>query len=292
MYKLIVLDLDGTLLNSKGELSKENEEAIKKAKNKGIKIAICSGRILPAIRNICLERGIGDYLISGNGSQIYEVEKNEIIYENCMDKDMALKLIKFCEENSIYYSISAENSIIASSLSYNVLAYNNENYRKINENKTKINLTQNIYEYVNSYDGNKFIKFTICDNNKNILNKIIEKLKKIKGIDVIEFPHMAIKNIQNGNENIGITYYYVEIINAKANKWEATKILANKLGINDSEIVSFGDNINDKELIQNSGLGFAMENASEYVKNIADKITTKNDENGVAKGIEEILRNM
>lgn len=290
MYKLIVVDLDGTLLNSRGELSAENENALKKAKNKGIKIAICSGRILPSIKNICLERGIGDYLISGNGSQIYDVQKNEIIYENCMDINMALKLVKFCEENSIYYSISAENSIIASSLSYNILAYNNENYGKLDENKTKINLTQNIYEYIKEYSGNKFIKFTICDSNKIILDKVIKKLKEIKGIEVIEFPHMSTKNIKNGNENMDITYYYAEIIKANANKWETTKYLADMLNIDYKKIVSFGDNINDKELIQNSGLGIAMKNGSDYVKDIADKVTLKNDENGVAEAIDEILR--
>ena len=101
---------------------------------------------------------------------------------------------------------------------------------------------------------------------------------------------MSTKTIQNGNENFGIQYYYVEIINKNANKWEATRHLANELQIDSKEMVSFGDNINDIEIIKNSGLGIAMENASDLVKSVANEITLKNDENGVAEGIYRILR--
>ena len=203
---------------------------------------------------------------------------------------MVLEIIKFCETNSVYYSIFAENSIITSSLSYNILAYNNENFRKSEEDKTKINITPNIYEYIKNYEGDKFIKITICDSSKTILDKVAKKLEKINGIDVIKFAHMSTKTIQNGNENFGIQYYYVEIINKNANKWEATRHLANELQIDSKEMVSFGDNINDIEIIKNSGLGIAMENASDLVKSVANEITLKNDENGVAEGIYRILR--
>ena len=101
MYKLIAIDLDGTLLNSSGEISSENIEAIRLAKEKGIEIVITSGRVSDSVLNIAKEIGADKYFISGNGSMLYDIQKNRIVYENFIDKNKILSLIKMCDENSI-----------------------------------------------------------------------------------------------------------------------------------------------------------------------------------------------
>ena len=127
MYKLVAIDLDGTLLNSYGEVSNENKQAIKMAINKGVEIVLSSGRIGNSVESIANELGANNYYISGNGSMLYNMKEEKIEYENFISKEKMLKLIKICDENSIYYSIYTENMVITKSLKYNVVFYNYEN---------------------------------------------------------------------------------------------------------------------------------------------------------------------
>lgn len=287
MYKLIAIDLDGTLLNSYGEVSIENKNAIKKACEQGIYVVLCSGRICNSVENIANEVGANQYLIGGNGTIVYDIANGKTLYNKYMTKDLVLKLIKICEENSIYYSIFAENSIVASSLKYNVLFYNNENSKKTSEKKTKINIVQNIYEYIKESSFNEFSKITICDSNKVIFNGIIKKIRENKKIEVLDVAHLSNKKIKNGTEVEEIAYYYTEITNKNVNKWTAINSLIDYLGIKKEEVMAIGDNANDIEMIKNAGLGVAMGNSAPNVKKCSDIIVETNDENGVAHAIEE-----
>ena len=254
MYKLIAIDLDGTLLNSKGEVSTENRNAINLAKQKGIEVVLCSGRITSSVQTLSKDIGADNYLISGNGAELYDIKNKKILYENYMSRETVLKLIKFCEENSIYYSIFSENAIIAKTLNYNVLVYNSENTTKPVDKKTNINITQDIYEYIENGRSDKFSKITICDNNKTIFNGIINKLRTIKNIEVLDVAHMANKTVNTEKGEINVQYYYTEVTSKNVNKWNALIKLAENLNINAEEIACIGDNVNDKEMIQNSGL--------------------------------------
>lgn len=289
MYKLITIDLDGTLLDSYGEVTERNKETIKEAVKQGVEVVLCSGRISNSIRNIAEEIGANHYLIGGNGAIIYDMQKEEQLYNKYMNKELALKIIQICEENSIYYSIYAENSIIASSLKYNVLFYNSENSKKSSEKKTKINLVSNIYEYIQSSPLQEFSKITICDDNKVIFDGIMNKLRKIKGIDVLDVSHMSRKKIKNGTEDIDVSYHYTEITNKNVNKWTAIQFLIQKLGIEPTEVMAIGDNTNDKEMIINAGLGVVMGNSAPHIKEIGDIVVSTNNESGVAEAIERFV---
>ena len=158
MYKLVAIDLDGTLLNSYGEVSNENKQALKRAINKGVEIVLSSGRIGNSVESIANELGANNYYISGNGSMLYNMKEEKIEYENFISKEKMLKLIKICDENSIYYSIYTENMVITKSLKYNVVFYNYENSKKAFDKRTNINIVQNVYEYVENLEDNKFLK--------------------------------------------------------------------------------------------------------------------------------------
>lgn len=290
MYKLLALDLDGTLLNSEGEVSTENKNAIKKAIGKGVYVVLCSGRISNSVENIAKEVETNSYIVGGNGAIVYDIKKQETIYNRYMTKDLALKIINICEQNSIYYSIFAENSIIAPSLKYNVLFYNSENSKKTSEKKTKINIVQNIYDYINESSLKEFSKITICDSNKVIFGGIIKRLREIKKIDVLDVTHLSSKKIQNGTSVEDINYYYTEITNNNVNKWKAIQFLIDKLNIDKKEVIAIGDNSNDIEMISNAGMGIAMGNSDPEIKKYADYITKTNDENGVAQAIYKFVK--
>lgn len=287
MYKLIAIDLDGTMLNQYGIVTEKTKEAIKKIQKTGIEVIIASGRPIDSIKTIAKEIQSEKYFISGNGAILYDIKKQEIIYENTLKKSKVLDIIKICEENSIFYTIYTEKEIISKSLNFNVLYYNKENLNKDEENKTHINLVENIYDYVKNREE-KIIKFTICDNNQAIFNSIMRKLKEIEEIEVLDVSHMSRKTIKQGTEEFEIEYYYTEISAQNVDKWSALEILSEKTGIKKEEIITIGDNINDKKMIENAGFGIAMQNGSPEVKKNARYIAPDNKEDGVAKVLELI----
>ena len=285
MYKLIAIDLDGTLLNSYGLISEKNRETIKKAQENGIKIVLASGRTTNSVKSLAEELGGNEYIICGNGSLIYDLKKDEIIYDKFIDKNKALQIIQICEQNSIYYNVYTEDMVIAKTLDNNVLFYHQENSNKPDSKKTKINLVDNIYEYVKNLEGKNILKFTISDKSSIIFNSIIKKLRNIRNIDVLDVAHMSRKMIKSGTEEVSLEYYYTEITSENVDKWNAIEWLAEKLEIEKEEIMAIGDNINDKLMIENAGIGIAMGNSDPLIKEIADKTVANNNENGVAEAL-------
>ncbi len=288
MYKLVAIDLDGTLLNPYGEVSEETKETIKMVKNKGVEVVIASGRPIDSIKTIAKEIESDKYFISGNGAILYDVKNNEILYENTLKKSKVLDIIKICEENSIYYNIYTEKEIIAKGLNFNVLYYYKENLNKDEDNKTHINIIENIYDYISQREE-KILKITICDDNQTIFNSIMRKLKEINDIEILEVSHMSRKIIRQGTEEVPIEYFYTEISAKNVDKWDAIEQLAQKLNIKNEEIIAIGDNINDKKMIQNAGMGIAMEGSTNEVTQIANYVTTNNSENGVAKALKKLI---
>ena len=288
MYKLVAIDLDGTMLNQYGVVTEKTKEVIKRVQEKGVEVIIASGRPIDSIKTIAKEIKSNNYFISGNGAILYDIKNAEIIYENILKKSKILDIIKICEENSIYYSIYTEKEILAKSLNYNVLYYHKENLNKDEDNKTHINIVEDIYDYILNREE-KVIKITICDNDRAIFNSIIRKLKEIEEIEVLDVSHMSRKTIKQGTEEVPIEYFYTEISAKDVDKWEAIEILAEKMEIQKNEIIAIGDNINDKKMIQNAGLGVVMQNSTTILTEIANYIAKSNGEDGVALALEDIV---
>ncbi len=291
MYKLVAIDLDGTLLNSYGNVSQKNKETIKKAIEKGTEVVIASGRPLSSARSFANEIGANHYMICGNGSTLYDIQKEQILYNKFIEKNKVLQIIKICEQNSIFYSLYTENIILSKSLNYNIQFFNSENKKAPDDKKTNIKIIDDIYKYVKENPDIEILKITICDENKIIFGGIIKKLREIKNIDVLDIQHMARKYITLGTEEIKIEYHYTEITSQNVNKWSALEELARILQIKPEEIIAIGDNINDKEMVQNAGMGIIMDNGAPYIKEMADQIVANNNEDGVAEAIEKFILN-
>ena len=288
MYKLIAIDLDGTMLNGYGVVTENTKKQIKRTIEKGIDVIIASGRPIDSIKTIANEIGSTKYFIAGNGALIYDIQKNDILYENYLNKEKVLEIIKMCEENSISYNVYTDKTIISTALKYNVLYYYKENLKKAEDKQTHINIVENMYEYINKMKEEKFLKITICDESKSVFQSIIKKLNQIENIEVLDVSHMSRKLIQQGTEEIPIEYYYTEISAKNVDKWYALEILMSKLNIKKEEIVAIGDNINDKKMIEEAGLGVAMGQSNPTIKEIANYITDSNEQDGVATILEKI----
>ena len=292
MYKLIAVDLDGTLLNSYGEVTEYSKKIIKKLIENGIEFIIASGRPIDSIKTIAKEIGSNEYFIAGNGAIIYDIKKNKIIYEKYLSKSKVLEIIKLCEKNSISYNVYTDKTILATGLKYNVLYYYKENLKKEEEKKTNIHIVDNMYEYVKNLKEDKFLKITICDNNKNVFNAILKRIKNIDGIDILDVSHMSRKIINQGTEEVPIEYYYTEISLSNVDKWTAMEYLIERLGIKKEEVIAIGDNINDKKMIENAGLGIVMKGSTPEVTKVADDIAIGNNDDGATKILQKYYKNI
>lgn len=289
MYKLVTVDLDGTLLNSYGEVTENTKEKIKKTQEKGVEIMIASGRPIDSIKIIAEEINSKKYFIAGNGAIIYDIQKEKIIYEKYIPRQKIIEIAKICEENNISYNIYTEKNIITQDLKYNVLYYYKENLKKDANKITSIIKVDSILEYVKNEPNIKCLKITVCDENQTIFKSIVRRLRAIENIDVMDVSHMSRKVFKQGTEDIEIGYFYTEISSTQVNKWQAIKYLLPILQIKPEEVIGIGDNINDKEMIENAGLGVCMGQSTPVIKEISDEITDSNTEEGVANVLEKIF---
>ena len=289
MYKLIAVDLDGTMLNSYGEVTENTRRVIKQTIQKGTEVIIASGRSIDSIKTIAKDIGSKKYMIAGNGAVVYDIENDKIIYEKYIPQKRAIDIIKMCEENSIYYNVYTNKSIIANSLRYNVLYYYKENIKKEDSKKTHITLVEDILKYVKEMQDEKIMKIFICDSTKSVFNSIIKKFDDVEDLEVLDVSHMSRKIIKHGTTEVPIEYYYTEISMRNVDKWYAIEYLIDKLNIDKNEVMTIGDNMNDKKMIEEAGLGIVMKGSTPVVTEIADFVTDDNNNEGVAKAIEKFV---
>jgi hypothetical protein len=278
------------MLNSYGEVTENTKKVINEKKEKGTEIVIASGRTIDSIRHISEEIGNQRYMVAGNGAVIYDIENEKVIYENCIPKIKALNIIKICEENSITYSVYTDKTIVANALKYNVLYYNRENLRKEENKKTSIKIVENIYDYVKEMQDEQVMKIFICDEDKSVFNAILKKLDEINDVEVLDVAHMSRKIIKNGTEEVPIEYYYTEVSEKNVDKWNALEFLIQQLNISKTEVMTIGDNVNDRKMIEEAGLGVAMMGSTPKITEVADYITEYDNNNeGVARTLEKFI---
>lgn len=288
MYKLVAIDLDGTMLNKYGIITQNTKDVIKKVQEKGIEVVIASGRTINSVKNFSKEINSQNYFISGNGAITYDIKKDEILFENILTKNKVLQVIKICDENSIYYSVYTENGIITKNLNYNTLYYYKENLNKEEKEKTHINIVQDIYSYIENRDE-KILKIMICDSNQTVFKAIVKKLGEIKDIEILDVSHMSRKLIKQGTEEIALEYFYTEITSKDVDKWNAIERLIGLLGIKNEEVITIGDNANDIKMIKNAGIGIAMGESAPYIKEQANIVAESNDNDGVAEILKKVF---
>jgi Cof subfamily protein (haloacid dehalogenase superfamily) len=269
-YKLIVTDMDGTLLSDHKEIPKENKEALKKAKKIGIKVAIATGRIYTSARYYSNLLELDTPIIACNGAIIREEKTNNTLYENTIHQDDCKKVANICEKFGMYYHFYNDRGFYCKELKYSSLKYSKWNETQTEENRLNIQIMDDPIEYIENTDN--ILKFVVIDDDLDKLNKVKNELKKIDNIEVSKSWHNNI-----------------EVMNKGVSKGEAVKKLAEYFGVKQEEIITFGDNFNDLSMIEYAGMGVAMGNSEDKVKKQANFITDSNDRGGVAKALNELL---
>lgn len=284
MYKLIAIDIDGTLLNSKSELTEKTKQVLRLASKKGIYIVLTSGRLTNTVKKFCEEIGADKYLIAENGATIINLQTDKLEYSKYLSKDVVNKVLDVCEGNNIYYMVYTNKELIVKNIKHMTMFFYKQNYNP----KARINTIVAGRDYIDAVTD-EFTKLMICDEDRAIYNNIINKLNEIPEIDVSPVPHISTKNLEIDGKKTTIEYSYADISAKGTNKWYAIKELIKKLGIKDDEVIAIGDNINDIKMIENAGLGVAMENGSPHVRALADVVAPSNNEDGVAYIVEKYV---
>lgn len=290
MYKLVAIDLDGTMLNNYGEVLEETKNTLREAIKKDKEVIIASGRSIDSIMTIANEIGIQNYIIAGNGAVIYDIKEKKNIYEKYISKTKIMEIMKICDENNIFYNIYTNKTIVTTKLKCNVLYYYKENLKKEESKRTSLTIVENITDYIMQMpEDESILKIMICDEDQMVFNSIMKKLKTIENVEVLEVSHMSRKIIKQGSEDISIEYYYTEVSMENVDKWYAIEYLIDKLNINKEDVITIGDNINDEKMILNAGMGVAMEQSTPKIKDIAKYVTKNNNEDGVGKAVREFM---
>lgn len=288
MYKFIAIDIDGTLLNSKGLLTKKTKETIRRVINNGVKVVLTSGRVTNSVKQIAEQLDVDRYMICDNGASIYDIKEEKIISAKYIDKQTIIQILDACIENNIYYMIFTTKEIIVKDLKHMALAFYKQRHN-CNDEASGVNQIKYAgREYIEKIND-PFIRVVICDQDRPVYNSIVNKLKAYSGIELMAAPHVSNKIIKEGDQEILLSYSYAELLPEGTNKWVAIKNLIETLNIKVHEVMAIGDNFNDIEMIRNAGLGVAMNNGSPVAKEVARVVAPSNDQDGVAIVLEQYV---
>ncbi|TSB44899.1 sugar-phosphatase [Alkalicoccobacillus porphyridii] len=267
MYKLVAIDIDGTLLNDQHEVTEEVKEALHAAKKEGVKIVLCTGRPIGGVQRYLQELNLveeGDYVIAYNGALVQNAHTKEVVSELTLEYKDLKRMYELSLELDcpMHYFDSA-----------NLYTPNRQisTYTVLEAHLTTVPLH---YLPVEEAPQHITIPKMMFIHEPEKLDQVIKRIP-----EDIKQSYMLVKSAP----------FFLEILNPSVSKGNAVKLLAEELGIKQEEIMALGDNGNDVSMIKFAGCGVAMGNAIPEVKEVADHITSSNNQNGVAQAIRELI---
>ncbi|ELJ8515558.1 HAD family phosphatase [Vibrio cholerae] len=263
MYKLIALDMDGTLLNSQKQISPRTKQAIAQARQQGIQVILASGRPLDGMRSKLEELHLtteNDYVLYYNGSMVANVGTGEIIHQQIIDGKAAKRVATLAQEFGL--------NTHAFSQIHGLITPKTSQYTEVEASINGLNITE--MDFTQLADDHPIIKAMIVGEPEKLTQAIAQLPAQWREEFTV---------VQSAP-------FFLEFLNTGSNKGIGVQAIAEHLGIQASEVICMGDAENDHHMLQYAGLGIAMANAMEETKHIADHITLSNDHDGVAVAIE------
>lgn len=259
--KLVAIDIDGTLLDSNRKISPKVKETLQKANENGMYIVLCTGRPLPGVKEQLAELdlyGENDYVITYNGSLVQATKSNEIISQYGLSHDDFLEIEAMSRKVGVHLHTIDDQAIYTA----------NRDIGKYTVHEAYLVDMPLKYRTVEEMTPDMSIIKMMMIDEPAILDNAINQLP-----EAFVDKYTTVKS----------TEFYYEILNKEASKGNALAKLAEHLGITQAETMAIGDNENDLSMIEYAGIGVAMGNATESVKQAADIQTASNDEDGVAE---------
>ena len=270
--RLIASDLDGTLLNSKKQLSDANAKALFDAAQRGIEIVPATGRFYGGMPACIRELPYVHYVITINGASVYDIKKGVSILTAEFSWEKAVGIMKILDGYPVIYDCFMDNWGW---------------------------MTKSMQDKADSFaTGNSLDMIYALRKPVPDLKEYLEKTKhSVQKIQMFfqskELRLAAMDEITRVFEDMSVTSSIpnnIELNSKEATKGNALRTLAEYLHMDLSETVAFGDDLNDISMLQNAGIGIAMANAPEFVKEAADDTTLSCDEDGVAAALNKLFR--
>lgn len=265
-YKILVLDIDGTLTKNDKTISQRTLDTLIRAQEAGLKLVLASGRptygIVPLADQLQMDKH-GGFILSYNGGEIRNWETKELLYENVLPDDVKPYL----------YQCAKDNGFV-------ILSYCNEDI-----------VTEDPDDKYVAYEA--FLNKMPCRKVPNFLDEVTYKLPKCLIVGDPEPLHeLELKMAEHlkGKMNVFRSEaFFMELVPNGIDKAKCLAVLLNKIGLKREEMIACGDGFNDQSMIEYAGLGVAMANAKDPVKEAADYITLSNEEDGVAAVVDKFF---
>ena len=265
-YKLIAMDLDGTLNNDQKVITEKTKAALMAAQRKGIRLALASARPSPGLfkeRDILRLQDYKGILMSYNGGRIVDAETGKVLFETSMDLEETKQVLRKLEDLPV-------TPILDDGVQFYVT----------DKNGYKVDYECKNNNMVCAGVGNlaDFLEFAPI---KILMSVQPEELAEVQK-QIADFLPESLTVVQTAA-------FYLEVIPKVINKGQGIRDICKVLGIEPAEVVSFGDAANDIPMLEAAGMGVAMGNAQEAVKQAADMVTLSNNEDGIAAALEKLL---
>ncbi len=266
--KVLVLDIDGTLTNSKKEITPATKNAIVKMVEQGHKVMLASGRPTPGMRRYENELELekkGGYLLSFNGARVVECNTGEIVFQRLLSLSMIPGLYRFAKDHGCGLITYLGDEVIS--------AFEPDEYVELEAriNGLPIRVVDNFKEFVD------------FDINKCLMTAPAEQAAEYEQILAERYGDVA--SIYRSEP------FFIEIMPKNVNKATSLEKVLEVIGSNREHAICCGDGFNDITMIEYAGVGVAMGNAQAAVKDAADYITGTNDEDGLVEVIEKFILN-
>ena len=266
-YKLLVLDVDGTLLNDAKEISKRTLAALLKIQQMGVRIVLASGRptygLLPLAKSLELGN-YGGFILSYNGCQIINAQNGDILFERRINPEMLPYLEKKARKNGFAIFTYHDDTLITDSPDNEYI-----------KNEALLNNLKIIRED----EFSTAIDFAPC---KCML--VSDKEKALIGLE----QHWE-KRLAGTLDAFRSEPYFLEVVPCGVNKANTLGALLEHLGVTREEVIAVGDGVCDVTMLQLAGMGVAMGHSQDSVKVCADYVTASNEEDGVALAVEKLI---
>ena len=268
MYRLLVLDLDGTLTDSKTEIPERNLNTLLRAQEKGLRIVLASGRptygITPLAKQLQLDR-FGGYILSFNGGQIIDCKTSKVIYETVLDP--------------VHYDYLYEMG-------------NTEHFKIVSYEDDYIVCEDTENEYIR-YEAflNKMPLKEVKDFRAHFNYPLPKCLVVGEPSKLVKLEETMRTHLEGHMSVYRSEPFFLELLPLGIDKAKSLAVLLERIGYTHEEMIACGDGFNDLSMIQYAGLGVAMANAQDVVKEAADHITGSNEDCGVAQVVEEFFLN-
>ncbi|HTF82645.1 MAG TPA: Cof-type HAD-IIB family hydrolase [Cytophagales bacterium] len=266
-YKMLVLDMDDTLLTDDHKISTRNKEMLMKAQDMGVYVVLASGRPTPAMESFAKElelKRYGSYMLSYNGAVITDMKHEQIIFEQSLSMGDIHALYDFSVRHKVHILTYVDGSIVAETDSQYI----------------------DMETHITGMPHRKVDSFKKAVNSSAIKCLLLEEpsyLKEVEGILKKAMPHKSVTTSKP---------FFLEVMQMGIDKAASLARLSGKLQIDASEIIAVGNASNDLTMVEYAGLGVWVDNVSPELRHRANVVVASNNDDGVAEVVERFILNV